>query len=93
VDQVTLIGSLPESPHRGAVERVLRQTVGAHEGQWEIRIRHVPQTSWCLLRLKRPSDGLMCTVLIDPYEEPLETVTNCLLEALKQDGGASSADH
>jgi hypothetical protein len=83
VDQITMIGSLPESPHRGAVERVLRQTVAAHAGKWEIRIRHVPQTSWCLLRLKRSPDGLRCTVLLDPYEEPLETMTTCLVEALK----------
>jgi hypothetical protein len=89
VDHVTLIGSIPESPHRGAVERVLRHTVGALAGRWEIRIRHLPQTPWCLLRIKRTSDGFKCTVLLDLYAEPLELVAAGLIEALKHQGVAS----
>jgi hypothetical protein len=83
MDQVTLIGRIPESPQSGAVEGLLRRTVGACEGPWEIRIRHLPQTPWCLLRIKRSSDGFKCTLLLDLYEEPLEQVAMGLSEALR----------
>jgi hypothetical protein len=82
MDQVRLIGRIPESPHSGAVEGILRQTVGAHGGRWEIRIRHLTQTPWYLLRIKR-SDGFKSTLLLDLYEEPLEQVATSLSEALK----------
>jgi hypothetical protein len=83
MDQVTLIGRIPESPQSGAVEGLLRRTVGACRGLWEIRIRHLPQTPWCLLRIKRSSDGFKCTLLLDLYEEPLEQVAMGLSEALR----------
>ena len=83
MDQVTLIGRIPESPQSGAVEGLLRRTVGACEGPWEIRIRHLPQTPWCLLRIKRSSDGFKCTLLLDLYEEPLEQVATSLTDAFR----------
>lgn len=87
MDQIRLIGSIPDSPHGGAVEGILRQAVGAHTGAWEIRIRHLPQTSWSLLRIKRPADGFKCTLLLDLYEEPLEQVAAGLRAALKHANG------
>jgi hypothetical protein len=87
MDQVRLIGRIPESPHSGAVESLLRRTVGAYEGRWEIRIRHLPQTPWCLLLIKRSSDGFKSTLLLDLYEEPLELVETSLSEALKSAAG------
>jgi hypothetical protein len=91
MDQVRLFGRLPQSHHSGAVERILRQTVGACEGRWEIRIRHFPRTPWCLLRIKRPSDGFKSTLLLDLYEEPLEQVATSLSDALKHADDRSRA--
>ena len=82
MDHVKLIGRIPESPHSGALEGILRRTLEAHEG-WEVRIRHLPHSPWYLLRIRRPSDGFKSTLLLDVYEEPLEQVANALSEAFK----------
>ena len=92
MDQVRLIGQMPESPHSGAVEGLLRRTVGAYAGRWEIRIRHLPRTPWYLLRIKRSSDGFKSTLLLDLYEEPLELVATSLSEALKYAAGQVPGD-
>lgn len=91
MDQVKLIGRIPESPHSGALEGILRSAVEAHQG-WEIRIRHLPQTPWYLLRLKRRSDGFKSTLLFDLYEEPLEQVATSLSDAFKH-ADAPGAGH
>jgi hypothetical protein len=80
--QDRLIGRIPESPHSGALEGILRRAVDAHHG-WEIRIRHLPHTPWYLLRLKRCSDGFKSTLLLDLYEEPLEQVATSLTDAFR----------
>ena len=83
MDHVRLIGRIPESPNSGALEGILRRTLEAHEGRWEVRIRHLPQSPWYLLRIRRPSDGFKSTLLLDLYEEPLEQVAMGLSEALR----------
>lgn len=87
MDHVTVIGHIPRSSHSGAVEDLLRRAVGAHQGPWEIRIRHLPHTPWYLLRIKRSSDGFKSTLLLDLYEEPLEQVATSLVGALRGAGG------
>jgi hypothetical protein len=92
MDQVRLIGSIPEAPHSSEVEGLLRRTVAAHGGRWEIRIRHLPETPWHLLRIKRSSDGFTATVIVDLYEEPLQLVATNLSEALKDADGPSARE-
>ena len=92
MDHVRLIGRIPESPHSGALEGILRRTLEAHEGRWEVRIRHLPQSPWYLLRIRRPSDGFKSTLLLDLYEEPLEQVATTLSDAFKDADGPRARD-
>ncbi len=91
MDQARLIGRIPESPHRHALEGILRRAMEGREGRWEIRIRHLPQTPWYLLRLKR-SDGFKSTLLLDLYEEPLEQVATTLSDAFRDADGPAARD-
>jgi hypothetical protein len=90
MDHVRLIGRIPESPKSGALEGILRRTLEAREGRWEVRIRHLPHSPWYLLRIRRPSDGFKSTLLLDLYEEPLEQVATTLSDAFKDADGPSA---
>jgi hypothetical protein len=82
VDHVTLLGHIPPAPHGRAIEDILRREVSAHPGRWELRLRRLPQSPWMLLRIKR-SDGFRRTLLLDPYEQPLELVAAVVTAALR----------
>ena len=83
--------SHPRIP-QSALEGILRRTLEAHEGRWEVRIRHLPQSPWYLLRIRRPSDGFKSTLLLDLYEEPLEQVATTLSDAFKDADGPPARD-